>query len=155
MMSAKYYKVNHHRIPELRGYNVTIWIDGSFAILSPDFAQWCVGLLEGEIDFVVLRARASNLRDETMRTYALARKYRGQQILKQEARYSQEGFPDDQGIWAGGFIVRRLASRHVSLAMDLWWREIQSGSYQDQLSLPYVRWRIPGLRLHVAEGDVY
>ncbi|CAM9174121.1 unnamed protein product, partial [Choristocarpus tenellus] len=157
MMSAKYYKINHHRIPVLQRYSVTVWVDACFIISAPDFVQRSVAFLNEEAaDFAVFRhAHASNVAEDAVRAYALAHKYRGQLVLQQEARYTEEGFPDDQGLLAGGFLVRLGSSSRVSLAMDLWWREIQSGSFQDQISLPYVRWKQPDFRIRVLEEDIY
>lgn len=48
-------------------------------------------------------------------------------------RYRKEGYPDHNGLVAGGFVVRDNRSNNVKLLMKAWWREIARWSRRDQL----------------------
>ena len=56
-------------------------------------------------------------------------------------RYKAEGFPRDYGLCMGGIIARthNKKSKRINSA---WWDEISVGSTRDQLSIPYVLWKL-------------
>jgi hypothetical protein len=56
-------------------------------------------------------------------------------VIKQVAGYRELGWPDNAGLWANGFIVRRHTPE-VARLNELWWECYQAGSERDQLSFP-------------------
>lgn len=74
-------------------------------------------------------------------------------IRAQMARYRAEGFPEHWGLPAITLLLRRHTApiRAVNTA---WWQEIMTGSYRDQLSFPYVCWRL-GLRWETIPGNPF
>jgi len=61
-------------------------------------------------------------------------------VNQQMERYRAAGFPVNYGLSACGIIGRRN-NANVSGTNELWWHEVFSGSYRDQLSFDYVRWK--------------
>jgi len=59
-------------------------------------------------------------------------------ISRQVERYKQEGYPKNNGLAYGGFLLRRHNDAVVSAVMDDWWHEICTESRRDQISFPYV-----------------
>lgn len=59
-------------------------------------------------------------------------------ILKQVNRYYNEGYPLNQGLIWGGFLVRQHSNPDVQNLMEEWWNEILNFSKRDQISIPYL-----------------
>jgi hypothetical protein len=78
--------------------------------------------------------------DEVVQS-ATMRKYQAQPIHEQAASYRTEGYPAQNGLMACGLIARR-ARADLGGINEMWWRENLRWSYQDQLSLPVVLWRM-------------
>ena len=62
-------------------------------------------------------------------------------IRSQMARYRAEGFPEQFGLAAVTVLLRRHTPA-LERFNRLWWEEIQLGSVRDQLSFPYVLWKL-------------
>lgn len=62
-------------------------------------------------------------------------------ISKQVDKYRSEGFPENQGLIAGGVIFREHNDYRVIKLMDDWYHEIINRSKRDQLSFNYVCWK--------------
>lgn len=62
------------------------------------------------------------------------------ELVREEiARYRDDfGFPENAGLWANGFLVRRHTPA-VAALNELWWRFYASGCERDQLSFPVAR----------------
>lgn len=65
-------------------------------------------------------------------------------------RYRQSGMPEHFGLWAGGILARRGDADSERFG-EAWWDQIKRGSERDQVSLPYVAWRL-GLMPGVIPG---
>ena len=68
----------------------------------------------------------------------------------QMARYRQEGMPGGWGLAATRVVIRRNTERIRELD-EAWWTEIEHGSLRDQVSFPYVCWKL-GMRWGVLPG---
>lgn len=62
-------------------------------------------------------------------------------IEAQMERYKDEGFSLDTRLSACILLVRRQTSRLREFE-TMWWNEVSSGSYRDQLSFDYCRWKL-------------
>ena len=59
----------------------------------------------------------------------------------QMARYREYGFPEDYGLNACGIIGRKRGIGVQKFEYE-WWHEVMTGSYRDQLSFDYIRWKL-------------
>jgi len=59
------------------------------------------------------------------------------QILK----YQFDGFPGDFGLWRCGIIIRNPKDDKVEDLCNIWYNEIEEGSWRDQISFPYACWK--------------
>jgi hypothetical protein len=66
------------------------------------------------------------------------------ELEAQLARYRAAGMPRHFGLWAGNVIARQGDAASARLG-EAWWKEIEAGSERDQVSLPFVAWKL-GLR---------
>lgn len=66
-----------------------------------------------------------------------------ERIEKQIERYKKEGFPDSFGHFEATIIVVDLKNPVAKEILDAWWEEFcLTNSGRDQLSLPYVLWKM-------------
>jgi hypothetical protein len=75
-------------------------------------------------------------------------------IEAQVSAYRQEGFPDRFGLFACGVILRRHTPE-VTAINDLWWKQVEQFSHRDQISLPYVLWKLKSPIPIVIPGHCY
>ena len=73
-------------------------------------------------------------------------------FISQMAKYRKDGFPKDYGLNACG-IIGRQNNQLTTVFEKEWWNQVLQGSYRDQLSFDYVRWRFDqhlteGLKIH-------
>lgn len=120
--------------------DITVWMDASMTALVDELDTVAEDLL-GEADMLLVRHPwRTTVHEEAIYSASLPR-YAGEaeSILQQNEHYKAIGFPDDQGLFASGFHVRRDTPA-VRWLMDQWWQECITWSHQDQLSLPVLVW---------------
>lgn len=122
-------------------YDAVIWIDGSVQIKSPRFAEELVAHV-GVSDWAMfVHPDRGCINDEAELSLTMA-KYRGLPIRARIEAYRREGYPAKAGLSATGIIARRAASPKLATINAAWWVENCRWTYQDQLSLPVVLWRL-------------
>jgi hypothetical protein len=137
-MSAKKFKALPHKV--LPQYERTVWVDAGIQIQRDDFAELVLEA-SGDTGLSLVRHPARNRVIDEARFCVDLAKYHGQPMLEQVEHYRRKGFPDESGLWAGG-IIGRDSRRTVRTFGRRWWRENQRWTWQDQLSLPYLLWRL-------------
>lgn len=97
---AKFFKVNLHRLPELKKYDAVIWIDGSVEITHPYTAEDMLTLVDSGFNIIV-NEHANEVIEEVTKSLNVGRYathfWRGQNqtfqdVEAQYAHYVQEGF---------------------------------------------------------------
>jgi hypothetical protein len=138
-LSAKWFRMHPHVV--LPEYRFTIWIDGSFTVKRDGFADRVLGCL-GESGFALPRHPVrDNLLDEAEVSLAME-KYHGQPIREQVEHYRAEGLDPHVGLWMTGLLVRDNANERTRRADEMWMEENLRWTLQDQISLPYVFWKL-------------
>lgn len=150
---AKYYKLLPHHVPELQGYDYTIWIDGSFVIQRPDFVHWAIGMIQDN-GWAIPRHNTMNCIYDEAPSVADISFYRDMPILQQAETYRAEGYPAKNGLYLCGMIVRDMRRKEWKIICDQWWHENITHSLRDQISLPYVLWKNKAA-VDVIETDLY
>ena len=152
-MQAKYYKLMNHKIfssgkrwwsnflkaPNLRQYDVTIWIDGSIKLKTDTFAEEMISFL-GDYGMAMFVHPERNCIYDEAEFCCDYPKYRNLPMVEQVAHYRSKGYPVKNGLMAAGVITRNMHMRGLNKINQDWWQENLSWTYQDQLSLPYVLW---------------
>jgi len=77
------------------------------------------------------------------------------EVSLQIERYKAVGFPQNFGLTENGIIFRSNSSSKIKLLMDEWWSEYINGVKRDQLSLPFVLWRLNIVVGLIEEGPRY
>lgn len=64
-----------------------------------------------------------------------------EKLLRQIVTYYEAGYPVDNGLIFGGFLVRNHNQKKVIEVMEEWYSQVENLSFRDQISLPYVLWK--------------
>ena len=133
--SARFVKLHPHLyFPE---YEHSIWIDANIGVKG-DVGLFIDRLSADEF----IGALPHPLRDciylEGLECI-MRRKDDASIITRHLERYRALEVPDNLGLWETNILARRHNDRRCIRLMAAWWREIQSGSRRDQLSLPVVQ----------------
>lgn len=146
--SARYHKTQPHLL--FPGVAFSLWLDGNIQLAADPWSM-IETYLGGGCDVAVFRHRLRDcLYDELEACIRLA-KDDPEVMKRQVARYRALGFPAKHGLAETGVLLRRHTPRIAELDPS-WWNEIASGSVRDQLSFPFVLWRL-GLEYAPLTGE--
>jgi hypothetical protein len=157
-MQAKYFKLmSHEAFPGGRlarryeplgailkrrpKYDALIWIDGCLRIKCPTFVEEFVGHIRDNGWAMFVHPDRGCIYDEATTCITML-KYQGLPVIEQVEAYRAQGYPERNGLMACTLIARSAQDKRLASINSWWWRENQGWTYQDQLSLPYVLWRL-------------
>ncbi|MCW6003852.1 DUF616 domain-containing protein [Micromonospora sp. CPCC 205371] len=112
----------------------SVWVDASFAVVSPTFVADVLGHADPLAQFV--HPWRGCLHDEAFASAPIP-KYVGEPIAEQAAAYRRAGHPLEWGLWATGVIARQHTPEVVAWG-KAWLAEVERWSFQDQISHPFV-----------------
>ena len=144
-LSAKWFKMRPDK--ELRPYRYTVWIDGCLRITTDSFAERVMAALNASGIALFRHPDRDNIVDEVAASMPMPQ-YDGLPLAEQVQHYRHQGYPLDHGLYAAGVLVRDNAARRIRRLNRRWMRENLRWTYQDQLSLPYLLWKLriePGI----------
>lgn len=135
---ARYIKTHPHILFD--GYEYSIWVDSNFRVIG-DLSRYikCVGT------GVPFASNWHPLRNSiyTELEACISRKKDDPELLaRQIEHYRKGGMPDNFGLIETNMIVRRHGDDKCKQLMEAWWTEMTKWSKRDQLSLPYVIWKL-------------
>jgi len=134
----RYIKMHPHEF--LPGYDVTVYVDGNIQIVGDLYELICT-LLNAPEDIFIYKHL---LRNCVFAEAAACAHYSHDwlwTIAAQMRRYSSECYPVGNGLFEANVLIRKNTDS-IRRLMDTWWCEYRSGAKRDQLSLPYVAWRL-------------
>lgn len=119
--------------------SLTIWVDGNLQILDNlnDFVR-SYSRGSGFLCFPHPNRRCISTECGAI---IMAEKENPVRVIRQTVKYLNDGYPENNGLLAGGLLIRNPKDEKLNRCMADWWREIQTGSLRDQISLPYVLWK--------------
>ena len=123
-----------------KGWDVLVYIDSRMQI-NVDIDKLVKHFLGTKYDIAVMKHnRRICAYDEA--NYLIEKDIGNPIIIQgQMAKYLARGLPKDYGLYAPGIMLRKNTP-FVRELMKEWWGEVLLGSYRDQISLPYVIWRM-------------
>lgn len=127
------YKILSHKFFE--DYDYTIYLDGQYVIMS-DLSQNVEKWLNNN-DIALLKHPKRNCLYEEAKACIEKGKDDIDLIKKQIVKYKNEGYPENNGLTANGFIIRRHTKK-IEEFNELWWNEVKNFSLRDQISFCYV-----------------
>jgi hypothetical protein len=131
-ISAKWYKTHSH---ELFPNEVSIWIDGSATVINTLFAKKCEQFLGNNDMMCFVHPEGRRCIYQEAEYCKDMEKYKRVDIMGQVKAYQKKGYPEMNGLWACGLVVRRPTPK-VAEFNRLWWKHNLQYTYQDQLSFP-------------------
>lgn len=133
--NAKIHKILCHRyFPKAR---FSVWIDGSIRITSKTPLRQFICESLGTSDLAVFPHRTRDCVYDEAKACLLQNKDATDTIVRQIARYRQEGYPPNNGMVECCVLIRRH-SREMKVFCEAWHQEIMSNSRRDQLSFNYL-----------------
>jgi hypothetical protein len=136
-LNARKYKCMPHRF--LAEYDISIWIDAHLQIKSS-----LMGYVEKNLNNAGILFFLHPERDcvyEEGAVCIVSHRENTEKLIVQMYKYCKEGYPEHNGLYCGGFIVREHNRKDIMQLMEDWYMEIIQTSARDQISLPYVLWK--------------
>jgi hypothetical protein len=119
-------------------YACSIWVDGSLKIKGKSFSR-DMAAAAADTGWAMFRHNERDCIFEEAAVSATMEKYRGRPVFEQVEAYRREGVIEHGGLFECGVIARQEPlNDRVRRVNELWWKENEKWTYQDQLSLPYV-----------------
>jgi GT2 family glycosyltransferase len=120
----------------------SIWIDGHIQITDSKLREKLLNICGDKLIALIPHPRRDNIWDEYRECLRQGKITSKRVAEDQLCRYRYEGFPDTHSLYAGTVFIRNHLHPKFSDFNKLWWQEYKNGSVRDQLSLPYVLWKL-------------
>lgn len=128
----------------------SLWIDGRVEV-NKNIVEFLDS--HSNHDFTVFRHPYSNsIQEEAQRCLSAGILKDSKLVGQQLKTYVEEGFKDHQ-LMAGGIILRKN-SAELKLINELWWKELNKFPTRDEISLPYILWKL-NLKVNLVDLDVF
>lgn len=150
VMNAKIYKILAHTYFSSQ---FTIYVDGNIFLNVPP--SKLISELLGEADMALFRHpwRHCLYQEHEPAKQRILPPYKAL-IDEQVVRYRQEGMPANFGLAECGLLIRRNNAITAEFN-DRWWAEICRYSNRDQMSFPYVLWKMKDrIKVNLIPGNV-
>jgi hypothetical protein len=134
------YKMLGHR--NLGEYAASVYVDGNIRVLGA-MRDFVARFLDTGMALGLYRhpLRAS-VREEVAACLRANKVEDGARMTRELDEYLADGFPDDGVLVESGIVLKRHGHPALEPAMDLWWQLFERHRTRDQISLPYVLWKL-------------
>jgi hypothetical protein len=147
--SARYVKINAHEF--LPDFDYSMYIDGNMRLLkTPNI----LSMLDGYKLVMVGHPTRDCVYKEASICAAIG-KDSPEAIASQVQAYREYGFPNHGGLYETGFHLKRHNDTEVIDRFKCWWEQIETYSFRDQLSFPFVFQGFPMKTIHISERSEY
>lgn len=133
-------------------YEISVWVDASLVLrnVSADV----IGQLLNEVDIAVTQHNQRSCIYDEAQAVLDVRYESPARVARQMQRYKMCGFPEQFGLHATMFLLRRhTLPRCFRFNLD-WWHEVSQFSKRDQLSFDWTRWRHPFVRVNTLQMEI-
>lgn len=121
-------------------YDYSLYVDGNVTVIS-DVTPLTKSVNQ-EIGVALHRHNHRNCIYNEAKVLKILGKGNRDKINTQINKYRLEGFPKQFGLLEATIILTDLKNQNSQIILQSWWEEfLESKSYRDQLSLPYVLWK--------------
>mmetsp|Transcript_21812 Transcript_21812/g.49672 ORF Transcript_21812/g.49672 Transcript_21812/m.49672 type:complete len:347 (+) Transcript_21812:68-1108(+) len=159
-IKAKFYKMSMHWLPEVQGIHVLMWADADYLHSwenTTHLADSITKLLDGRDIVIEKHPYRQQVRAEAEAASGTAWKVAGLANMRDKDGHkpgifppletavkhqAKEGFKDDQGLFMCAIFAVNASSPTAQLFMKSWYHEVQKYVYRDQISFPFVRWKL-------------
>jgi len=141
--TARYIKTHPHVY--FSEYEYSVWIDSNIMIRGPHLEKSLKYCSEHDILLMANPHPDRNCVYQELEKCIELKKDDQATMQNQVALYKKEGLPEMCGMLETNIFIRKHNDIRVKNFNEAWWKEIEKGSYRDQLSVMYVLWK---QRLH-------
>lgn len=135
-----YFRALIHR--ELPGYDASLYVDGNLRLIGKTSTLFPKFLESGAALGVYPHPLRRRVVDEAEACILRGKVVDPAAIRMEIAAYAADGFPDDQGLIYTGVLLKNHRAPDLDPAMSMWSLLFQKYCTRDQLSLPYVKWKV-------------
>jgi hypothetical protein len=149
VMNAKIYKILSHKFISSK---YSMWVDGNIYPLSD--SRKYIELLEDADILVFKHPYRKCIYEEAAAAKRRVQNFQRPIIDEQINQYRKNGMPENFGLAECNMIIRKN-SLEVEEFNTFWWAEICKYSHRDQLSFPYVWWKMQDkIKIKFVEGNI-
>lgn len=120
-------------------YDYSIYVDGVVEIITDMFP---VITEMGDCILGVHRHNYRNCVYAEAKAVLYSQKATKEKVKEQIQRYKKEGYPENNGLYENTILARKHNQKLCIELMEVWWEEYMRSCKRDQLSLPYVIWKL-------------
>jgi hypothetical protein len=120
---------------------IAVWIDGSFLVNGRGWRDFCLETVEGYDLVAWAHPDRRNCLYQEAAFCSWWERYKPYNLPKQAEVYRGEGMPENFGLWACGGLVWRNSKAAREFG-EAWLAEQYRHSIQDQVSFPYLVWKL-------------
>jgi len=146
--TARYYKAMAHKV--LRGVDVSIWVDANVRLLLPP--DEAVRRCAGGGDLATFKHPNRNCLFEEAKMCLMLGRGDKRLIKTQMKAYRRAGMPKGWGLPETRCLIR-MHTKRIAELNEMWWKETKAHSARDQISLPFVCWKL-GMPWGTIPGNV-
>lgn len=138
----------------LPNYDYTLYVDGNIIIMD------AISPMIQEMGHHALGVHYHRSRDciydELVRIEYL-RKADMPLVRQQVAAYQAQGYPRHHGLYENTILIRKRDDQATCQLMEAWWQEYVKYPTRDQLSLPYIIWKLgyDKKKIHILGMNLY
>ena len=136
MMNRKYKILPHLFLSE---YEWSMYVDANIKILNNPFEL--ANKYLAKHDFAMPKHFARDCVYDEAKVCVIAGKSKYNETNKQMNKYNDKGFPENFGLGENNILLRKHNSKNTIKLMTDWWKELNTQTKRDQLSLAYVLWK--------------
>jgi Protein of unknown function (DUF616) len=147
-LKNRFFKILAHR--HLSGYDNSLYVDGSIAI-----RKCPCKLFDKYLARAPMAAPRHQDRDCSYQEAEYCIDYRRADpdvVKDQMSSYRSEGFPPHFGMTENNILLRRHGDAGIRQAMEMWWQEYSRRIRRDQISLPFILWKLGIESVELREG---
>lgn len=135
----RYIKFHPHEL--FKDYEYSIYIDGNIRSIS-DLSGF-TKMVSKKLGLAMFKHHTRDCIFDEEKVCNIYKKGNKEKLRIQTEQYKKEGFPSNYGMLEGNVIVSDLKNEKSCELLEKWWDEfLKSESLRDQMSLPYVLWKL-------------
>lgn len=133
----RWFKLHPHLL--FPDYDYSVYLDGSIILISDVMPMVC-SMKNKILATHKLKAPVSCVY-ESAKSVLHANKAPKKLVKEQMEYYRRQGYPKNNGMFENGFLIRKHNDDMCKKIMVDWWKEMETFTMRDQLSLNYVLWK--------------
>jgi hypothetical protein len=141
LLVNRYIKMHPDELFRGDNFDYSIYVDGNIKIYS--YLTPFISCVSNKTGLAMHRHSLRNCIYKEYKACKLLKKGNHKMLKEQVAKYKNEGFPSEYGMFECAVIVKDLKNGNGSAILDAWWEDFKKAkSLRDQVSIPYVLWKL-------------